>query len=82
MKEILAQLQSIVPLVSKTSIRQMSQVIFGMLVITGRVTMLGLSRWTDKGGKLSNDSAFLSYCTTLGRHDVDNLCETSMESRR
>jgi putative transposase len=28
----------------------MSQVIFGMLVINGRITMLGLSRWTEKGG--------------------------------
>ena len=28
----------------------MSQVIFGMLVTSGRITMLGLSRWTEKGG--------------------------------
>jgi putative transposase len=28
----------------------MSQVIFAMLVIGGRITMLGLSRWTEKGG--------------------------------
>jgi len=28
----------------------MSQVIFGMLVSSGRITMLGLSRWTEKGG--------------------------------
>jgi len=28
----------------------MSHVIFGMLVMTGRVTVLGLSRWTQKGG--------------------------------
>lgn len=28
----------------------MSQVIFGMLVSSGRMTMLGLSRWTEKGG--------------------------------
>ena len=28
----------------------MSQVIFGMLVAGGRITMLGLSRWTEKGG--------------------------------
>src|SRR5450759_1181405 len=28
----------------------MSHVIFGMLVISGRITMLGLSRWTEKGG--------------------------------
>jgi hypothetical protein len=28
----------------------MSRVIFAMLAITGRITMLGLSRWADKGG--------------------------------
>jgi DDE superfamily endonuclease len=50
MTEILALLQSIAPLLEKKTFRQMSQVIFGMLVITGRVSMLGLSRWTDKGG--------------------------------
>lgn len=50
MPEILALLQSIAPVLEKKTFRQMSQVIFGMLVITGRVTMLGLSRWTDQGG--------------------------------
>ena len=68
MKEILAQLQSIVPLVSKTTIRQMSQVIFGMLVITGRVTMLGLSRWTDKGGSYRTIQRF--YHTVLPWADM------------
>jgi putative transposase len=33
-----------------TTVRQLSQVLFGMLVISGRLTMLGLSRWTEKGG--------------------------------
>ena len=28
----------------------MSQVVFGMLVASGRITMLGISRWTEKGG--------------------------------
>lgn len=50
MTEILALLQNIAPLLEPTTFRQMSQVIFGMLVISGRVTMLGLSRWTEKGG--------------------------------
>jgi putative transposase len=50
MTDILALLQSIAPLISKTTFRQMSHVIFGMLVITGRMTMLGLSRWTEAGG--------------------------------
>lgn len=50
MTEILALLQSIAPLISKTTLRQMSQVIFGMLASSGRITMLGLARWTEKGG--------------------------------
>ena len=40
----------ILALLEKTIFRQMSQVIFGMLVAGGRITMLGLSRWTEKGG--------------------------------
>jgi putative transposase len=50
MTEILALLQAIAPLFEKTTFRQMSHVIFGMLVTSGRITMLGLSRWTEKGG--------------------------------
>lgn len=50
MPEILALLQNIAPFVDKTTLRRMSHVVFGMLVASGRVTMLGLSRWTEKGG--------------------------------
>ena len=28
----------------------MSRIILAMIAMTGRVTMLGLSRWTEKGG--------------------------------
>ena len=50
MTEIVALLQTIAPLLEKRTLRQLSQVVFGMLVASGRVTMLGLSRWTEKGG--------------------------------
>lgn len=50
MTEIVALLQNIAPLLKQTTIRQLSHVIFGMLVASGRITMLGLSRWTEKGG--------------------------------
>ena len=33
-----------------TTIRQLSRIALAMLAITGRVTMLGLSRWTGTGG--------------------------------
>lgn len=50
MTDILALLQSIAPLISKTTLRQMSRIILGLLMMTGRVTMLGISRWVERGG--------------------------------
>ena len=50
MNEIVALLQSIAPVISATSLRQLSQVVYGMLISNGRITMLELSRWAEKGG--------------------------------
>jgi len=50
MPEILALLQNIEPVVSATILHQMSQVIYGMLISNGRITMLEISRWTEAGG--------------------------------
>jgi len=50
MPEILALLQNIAPVVSPTILRQMSHVIYGMLISNGRMTMLEISRWTETGG--------------------------------
>jgi len=50
MTEILALLQNIEPVVSATILQQMSQVIYGMLISNGRITMLEISRWTEAGG--------------------------------
>jgi hypothetical protein len=50
MPEIVALLQSIAPMVSPTVLKQMSQVIYGLLISNGRITMLEISRWTEGGG--------------------------------
>ncbi|MCI0552241.1 MAG: transposase [Anaerolineae bacterium] len=50
MPEIVALLQVIAPLISKTALRQMSHVVYGLLVTTRRITMLEISRWTESGG--------------------------------
>ena len=63
MQEILALLQNIASLLDKTTLRQMSQVIFGMLSSSGRITMLGISRWTEKGGSYRTIQRF--YQTVL-----------------
>lgn len=50
MSEIVALLHSIAPVLSTTVLRQVSQVMYGMLISSGRLTMLELSRWTERGG--------------------------------
>ncbi|MCO5193102.1 MAG: transposase [Anaerolineae bacterium] len=50
MTDILALLQSLSPCLTKTTIRQLSVIVPALLAMTGRVTMLGISRWAEKGG--------------------------------
>lgn len=50
MNEIVTLLQTIAPVVTSTPLRQLSHVIYGMLISTGRLTMLEIARWTEKGG--------------------------------
>jgi hypothetical protein len=45
---------------SKTDVRRMSQVVQAMLSMTGRVTMLGLSRWSGKGGSYRTVQRFFN----------------------
>jgi hypothetical protein len=49
MMNILALLQCIQPIILETEALRLSRIIQGMLSMTGRVTMLGLSRWGGKG---------------------------------
>ena len=37
-------------LVTKTELKRLRQIVLAMLCMTGRVTMVGLSRWTEGGG--------------------------------
>ena len=46
-----------------TTIRQLSRIALAMLAITGRVTMLGISRWTGRGGSYRTIQRF--FHTTL-----------------
>jgi putative transposase len=56
---ILALLQPIQNSVSKTTLRQLSRIILVMIAMTGRVTMPGLSRWTEKGDSYRTVQRFL-----------------------
>src|SRR6516164_8194314 len=48
--DIVALLQCLQPYVPATTLHQCSRIVRALLVMTGRITMLGISRWAGKGG--------------------------------
>ena len=50
MMDIVALLQCLRPHVTTTTHRRLRRITLALLVMTGRITMLGLSRWAGKGG--------------------------------
>ena len=50
MPDILPILLMLSPVLPKTSCQQLHRIVVAMLAMTGRITQLGIARWTDKGG--------------------------------
>ena len=48
--DIIALLQCLQPSLTPTTIRQLSRIISTLFAMTGRITMLGISRWAGTGG--------------------------------
>jgi putative transposase len=58
--DILALFQCLQPHVTATTCRQGSRIALAMLVMTGRVTMLGIARWAGTGGSYRTVQRFFS----------------------
>src|SRR5215831_21017728 len=58
--DILALLQCLQPSVPATTLRQCSRIVRALLVMTGRITMLGMARWAGKGGSYRTVQRFFS----------------------
>ena len=58
--DIVALLQCLRPSLPSTTWRQLSRIALTLLVMTGRVTMLGISRWAGKGGSYRTVQRFFS----------------------
>lgn len=50
----------------KTTIRQLNRIVVAMLTMTGRVTMLGISRWTEGGGSYRTIQRFFAKSLPWG----------------
>lgn len=51
MIDIVAFLYALSPSLSNTTMRQMQHIIFSVLCIPDRVTMLNIARWAERGGR-------------------------------
>jgi putative transposase len=60
MYEIITLLACLNPVLNYTLIRQLTCITEAMLAISGRVTMLGLSRWTSAGGSYRTIQRFFN----------------------
>jgi DDE superfamily endonuclease len=60
MVEIVALLHCLQPHVTTTTLRQCNRIAWAMLVMTGRVTMLGISRWAGQGGSYRTVQRFFA----------------------
>lgn len=58
--DLLPLLACLAPCLDSTTLRRLTHVVAAMLSMTGRVTMLGLSRWTGKGGSYRTVQRFFN----------------------
>ena len=60
MPDIIIILHCLSQCLDKTALRQLNCIVPALLAMTGRVTMLGLSRWTEKGGSYRTIQRFFN----------------------
>ena len=58
--DIIALIGGLAPYITVTTLRQMGVIISTLLAMTGRITMLGLSRWAGKGGSYRTVQRFFN----------------------
>ena len=64
--DIVALLQCLQPYVSATTLHQCSRIVRALLVMTGRITMLGMSRWAGQGGSYRTIQRFFATVIPWG----------------
>ena len=66
MYDILSLFSVLYPHLSRTTVRQFSHVVIGLLAMTGPVSMLNISRWTSEGGSYRTLQRFFNTVIPWG----------------
>ena len=81
--ESIALLNCFRPYVAAATLRQFSMMVMALLTMTGRVTMRGLARWTDKGGSYRTVQRFFAtewpWTQRLVKFFATHLCQCEHE---
>jgi len=64
--DIIALLQVLSQCLDRTSLRRLSIIVLAMVTMTGRVTMLGISRWAESGGSYRTIQRFYNSAIPWG----------------
>jgi hypothetical protein len=64
--DIIALLQVLSQCLDQASIERLQVIVLALLTMTGRVTMLGLARWTEKGGSYRTIQRFYNTVIPWG----------------
>ena len=73
MNEIITLLSCIIPIIETKKQKQLQIIIQALLSMRGRITMLGLSRWSEKGG------SYLLLNFPMKRSIVEEVDQKNME---
>ena len=66
MSEIVSLFTIFSPHLSAATLRQLSEIVFAVLAMTGSVTMRNISRWTQKGGSYRTIQRFYNTVIPWG----------------
>lgn len=72
MADVIMLLQCVYVCLDRTTVRRLTVIVPAMLAMTGRVTMLGISRWATKGGSYRTIQRF--FTTRIAWCQVHWLC--------
>ncbi len=64
--DIIALMQVLSQCLDRTSLRRLSIIVLAMVTMTGRVTMLGISRWAESGGSYRTIQRFYNSAIPWG----------------
>ena len=70
--DIIALLQVLSQCLDRTSLHRLNVIVLALVTMTGRVTMLGISRWAEQGGSYRTIQRFYNSTIPWGLRETES----------